>query len=216
MKQSEMAALMERVYRNEIRTDLVYAEWDLAGVWTAVVESLSSVISAVRQRKVLGARIWIKATICELFELRWRLDGEGDALAIHSDAVFADEINALRAAGQAEYAGRDEDAFANFMRIGDELGLRKEIVLWVYAMKHRDGIANYMAGHRSQREDVRGRINDLIVYLFLLYGMLEEQAGEGGTPVPVPTPRPPLTIYEEVAAVPEDVWQRTLAAVEGS
>lgn len=215
MKQSEMAALMERAYKDEVRKDLGSPHSPVQ-TWRQVCGGLASVISAVRVRRWGLARIWILSTIGDLFELRWRLDGEEDTLGAHSDIVFADEINALREAGQAEYAGKDEDAFANFMRIGDELGLRREIVLWVYAMKHRDGIANYMAGHRSQREDVRGRINDLIVYLFLLYGMLEEQAGGGGKPVPVPTPGPTLTIHEEVAPVPEDVWQRTLAAVEGS
>lgn len=216
MKQSEMAALMERVYHGEVRKDLVFTNAALTTVWMAVVEGLSCTISGVRRLRWPGARIWALSVIGDLFELRWILDGAKGPLDTHSDAVFADEINVLREAGQAEYAGRDEDAFANFMRIGDELGLRREIVLWVYAMKHRDGIANYMAGHRSQREDVRGRINDLIVYLFLLYGMLEEREGEGGAPVPVPTPGPTPTIHEEVAPVPEDVWQRTLAAVEGS
>ena len=47
-------------------------------------------------------------------------------------------------------------------------------VLWVFALKHRDGIASFLKGHVSQREDVCGRINDFIVYLFILRGMIEE------------------------------------------
>jgi hypothetical protein len=55
------------------------------------------------------------------------------------------------------------------------VGLSREQVLWVYALKHLDGIRAYVDGHRSQREDVRGRINDFIVYMMLLHGMLQER-----------------------------------------
>ena len=89
------------------------------------------------------------------------------------ERVFA-ECNAVRGEGQKEYARRDDSAFANFERIAVDLGITREKVLWVYAMKHKDGIASHLNGHTSQREDVRGRINDLIVYLFLLRGMLDE------------------------------------------
>lgn len=88
--------------------------------------------------------------------------------------VFEEEIMYLREQGQDEYAHDEDNAFANFERIAEDLGLKREEVLWVYAMKHRDGIASYIQGHTSQREDVRGRINDLIVYLFLLRGMVEQ------------------------------------------
>ena len=92
------------------------------------------------------------------------------------DKVFSEEINALREDGQKEYARGDENtsAFANFERVAADLDIPREKVLWVYAMKHKDGIASHLNGHTSQREDVRGRINDLIVYLFLLRGMLDE------------------------------------------
>ena len=45
----------------------------------------------------------------------------------------------------------------------------------VYLLKHIDGISSYVNGHKSQREDVRGRITDSIVYLCLLWGMIEER-----------------------------------------
>lgn len=88
--------------------------------------------------------------------------------------VFEEEIFQLREEGQKEYAHDEDNAFANFERIAEDLGLTREEVLWVYAMKHRDGIASYIQGHKSQREGVEGRINDLIVYLFLLRGMIEQ------------------------------------------
>ena len=46
-----------------------------------------------------------------------------------------------------------------------------------YMLKHIDGIAAYVKGHKSQREDVTGRITDCIVYLMLLWGMIEEEDG---------------------------------------
>ncbi len=97
------------------------------------------------------------------------------------ETVF-EECRALRGAGQLEYAHKGENAFANFERAGRDLDLEREKVLWIFAMKHRDGIASYLKGHTSQREDVRGRINDLIVYLVLLRGMLDERANSNTRP----------------------------------
>ena len=42
-------------------------------------------------------------------------------------------------------------------------------------MKHIDGIASHIKGHTSQREDVRGRLTDAIVYLCILWGMIEKE-----------------------------------------
>ena len=75
--------------------------------------------------------------------------------------------------GQKEYADDEDNVFANFERIAYQMNVKKEFVLWVYLMKHIDGIASYINGHISQREDVRGRITDAIVYLMLLWGMVE-------------------------------------------
>ena len=44
----------------------------------------------------------------------------------------------------------------------------------VYFLKHVDGISAHVKGHKSQREDVTGRITDAIVYLCLLRGMIED------------------------------------------
>jgi len=44
----------------------------------------------------------------------------------------------------------------------------------VYLLKHIDGIASYVDGHKSQREPIDGRVIDAIVYLFLLYGLITE------------------------------------------
>lgn len=91
--------------------------------------------------------------------------------------VFEKEIMALREAGQKEYAHDNSNAFSNFERVAADLGLNRKAVLWVYVRKHLDGIAAYLKGHKSQREDVRGRINDSLVYLLLLRAMIEDEEG---------------------------------------
>lgn len=108
-----------------------------------------------------------------------------EQLAKLMDIVF-EECRALRGAGQKEYAHREENAFANFDRAAADLDIPREMVLWIFAMKHRDGIAAYLKGHKSQREDVRGRINDLIVYLCILRGMIEENDGFADSDETVP------------------------------
>ena len=81
----------------------------------------------------------------------------------------------MRAAGQKEYARKNNNAFANFERVGENLDIQREEVLLVYLLKHMDGICSFVKGHKSQREDVRGRLTDAIVYLCLLWGMINEK-----------------------------------------
>ncbi len=92
------------------------------------------------------------------------------------DGIF-DGCRAFRAAGQAEYARNEDNAFANFERVSARQNISRERVLLVYLEKHLDGIYSYVEGHKSQREDVRGRIKDAIVYLCLLHGMIDDNEG---------------------------------------
>ena len=87
------------------------------------------------------------------------------------------KVSIMRQAGQSEYAHDNDNVFANFNRISDLLEVDRKKVLMTYMLKHVDGIAAFVKGHRSQREDVRGRITDCIVYLTLLWGMIEEEDG---------------------------------------
>lgn len=97
-----------------------------------------------------------------------------DAVSKLMEAVF-EELRALRGAGQAEYAHRADNAHANFDRVAERLGISREAVLMTYAEKHLDGIHSWIKGHRSQRESVKGRINDVMVYMVLLRGMVDER-----------------------------------------
>lgn len=88
--------------------------------------------------------------------------------------AYTEAIVAVRNDGQKEYAHDENNVFANFDRAGKALGVEREKVLMIFAQKHMDGIYAHLRGHTSQREDVRGRIKDLICYLMLLWGMIDE------------------------------------------
>ena len=83
-------------------------------------------------------------------------------------------ITETREEGQKEYAHDINNIFANFERVADTLSIKREKVLMVYFLKHIDGIIAHVDGHKSQREHIHGRITDAIVYLTLLWGMLDE------------------------------------------
>ena len=97
-------------------------------------------------------------------------------LAEHNELLedIFDKVRTVRIAGQKEYAHDKDNCFANFERIARLQGLSRETVLMTYLFKHIDGIQSYIKGHKSQREDVRGRIVDVIVYLTLLWGMADQ------------------------------------------
>ena len=96
-------------------------------------------------------------------------------------AKVFNECYETRASGQKEYAHDEGNALRNFEGLAADLGIGREEVLWVYMKKHLDGILAYIRGHRSQREDVRGRIKDVIVYLILFQAMVEDDEGGEAT-----------------------------------
>ncbi len=89
------------------------------------------------------------------------------------------EVQQTRDAGQKEYAHEESNVFANFERVGEAINITPDKTLMVYLLKHIDGITAYISGHKSQREDVRGRIKDAIVYLMLLWAMIEQKESNG-------------------------------------
>jgi len=97
-------------------------------------------------------------------------------LKMHNELLedIFNEVRKIRLEGQKEYAQNVDNCFANFERIANIQGLKREQILMTYLLKHIDGIMSYCKGHKSQREDVRGRIVDVIVYLTLLWGMADQ------------------------------------------
>ena len=90
------------------------------------------------------------------------------------------EVKRTRNDGQNEYARDKGNVFANFERVASFTNVNREKVLLTYMTKHLDGLCAYADGHRSQREDVRGRLTDIIVYCCLLWGMVEENETKKG------------------------------------
>ena len=88
------------------------------------------------------------------------------------------EVRQTRDAGQKEYAHTEDNVFANFERVASFTKTTREKALLTYMIKHIDGLCAYADGHRSQREDVTGRIKDAIVYLCLLWGMAEDKQSD--------------------------------------
>jgi hypothetical protein len=84
------------------------------------------------------------------------------------------QVLKIRDAGQKEYARTEDNVFANFERVSSFTGVSREQALMTYLLKHIDGIMAHINGHKSQREDVSGRITDAIVYLLLLQGMVDD------------------------------------------
>jgi ABC-type antimicrobial peptide transport system permease subunit len=75
-----------------------------------------------------------------------------------------------------DYTRGSEDVLANFKNVANKLNLDPKQVLLVYMDKHQDAIANYIKSNgQSESEPIKMRIVDNINYLFLLYGLIEEQ-----------------------------------------
>ena len=83
-------------------------------------------------------------------------------------------VSDTRDAGQSEYARDSENVFANFERVASFTKTTREKALLTYMIKLIDGLCAYSDGHRSQRENVRGRLTDIIVYCMLFWGMVED------------------------------------------
>lgn len=72
-----------------------------------------------------------------------------------------------------EYAGED-NALSNFYRHASQLNVSPYIVWAVYAGKHWDAIESFCRTGTTLSEDIDGRIDDLILYLLLLRGLIGE------------------------------------------
>lgn len=94
----------------------------------------------------------------------------------HVKARNEDRLKLLMVKGAAYSA--QSDAFENFKRNGERLGLSKYQIWAVYCGKHLDSIFNTIKAAPFQpvdkSEGLQGRIDDAINYLELLSGMLKE------------------------------------------
>jgi len=89
------------------------------------------------------------------------------------DAHYAQITQINRTKGH-DYAG-DDDALANFKQAGEKLGLRPEQIWGVYADKHWSAVMTFVKEGDVKSEPIEGRIHDVILYCFLLLGLIEEK-----------------------------------------
>lgn len=78
-----------------------------------------------------------------------------------------------------DYSG-NEDVFANFKRNVQRLGLEPYEVWSVYFFKHLDAIETWLRDGEVKSEPIEGRIDDAILYLLLLRGMISEGEHSSG------------------------------------
>lgn len=74
----------------------------------------------------------------------------------------------------SDYAG-DQDALANFKKQGEDLGLAPEQIWGVLAGKHWSAITTFIKDGDVKSEPIEGRLHDIILYSFLLLGLVEER-----------------------------------------
>jgi len=148
-------------------------------------EAVKVIATEMKQMKMAIGRLdMIVQDYIALFERYIEHTSDGDEFVEKMKALIEEKVNEQQENEQAdgrdtdgdskEYAHSKDNVFANFERIGDALNISREKVLMIYLLKHVDGIKAYVNGYKSQREDVRGRITDIIVYLMLLWGMVED------------------------------------------
>lgn len=88
------------------------------------------------------------------------------------------EIQELNRRKGKDYAG-DQDALSNFKRTADLNGLTPYQVWGVFANKHWDAINSFIRNNgQVESEPIESRVHDVIVYLFLLLGLIEEQTAK--------------------------------------
>lgn len=85
-------------------------------------------------------------------------------------------LEALTMSKGAEYAGSD-DQLANFKRLASALGIPAEKICYTFLAKHLDSIQSFLRKPGIElAEPIDGRIDDAILYLVLLKGLIRDSA----------------------------------------
>lgn len=90
------------------------------------------------------------------------------------------QLRQLTATKGEEYKVGDDDQLANFNRLGAQLQLPREKILWVHLTKHMDAIQSYIRTGATKSETIESRIQDAVLYLILLLAMVREAPVAGG------------------------------------
>jgi hypothetical protein len=89
------------------------------------------------------------------------------------DEILPDCFKIMQTKGES-YSGI-EDKLGNFKRCAKLANVSVEKAWFVYFVKHFDALSSYIREEYKDSEQIKGRIQDLINYLFLLSAILKEQ-----------------------------------------
>ena len=97
------------------------------------------------------------------------------------DQLFDDnwkQILEITRSKGADYAS-DTDRLSNFKLQAERLGLTPYQIWAVYANKHWDAINAFVRNNgQLESEPIESRIHDIIVYSFLLLGLIQDQRAD--------------------------------------
>lgn len=94
---------------------------------------------------------------------------------VRSEALARENV-LLQVKGQEYHS--DEDFLQNFKEDGPAVGVEDPMkTLMIYAGKHWRSIQRYVRTGREGAELIHGRIDDLVNYMHLLLGLIEEKRG---------------------------------------
>lgn len=96
------------------------------------------------------------------------------------DATYQSLVDLTASKGE-EYS-RDTDQLANFKRQAEELNATPEKILMVYLNKHLDSIKSFVKTGKVHSEPIEGRIDDAILYLILLKGIVQDDQNRFSRP----------------------------------
>lgn len=99
---------------------------------------------------------------------------------------FVQECRGMRDTKGKEYAN-STSRFANFDRLSAALELNRLKIAQVYVQKHLDSLNAYIkTGQVSSSENIRGRIIDIVTYMILIAGMIEDKQDQDSIPKVLP------------------------------
>lgn len=103
-------------------------------------------------------------------------------------AATFEQLNRLTDTKGEEYSG-DDDQLANFKRLAEATLLYPEQAWLVLFTKHIDAIRSYCRTRKTLSEPIGGRIDDAILYLVLLKGLVHDYRVACGEESPLKGPK---------------------------
>jgi hypothetical protein len=93
----------------------------------------------------------------------------------HFQSRLLTEVEKMGSTKGKEYAFSEKDRFENFNKDAEDLQVSRLLVAYIFTNKHINSLRSYiLKGTEMSEEKIMGRIIDIITYLTLIAGMIEE------------------------------------------